>query len=501
VDTQLRRLAAVDARLIGELDQRHLGADLGARNTAGLLHQLLRVAPGEAAARVRAARELGPRRGLSGEALAPIFPVVADALAAGQLNPAHARVIVKTMDAIPAEAEHAALGRGEQLAEQVETTLVAHAARLDPRQLGHVATRLLGYLDPDGAAPRDEELQRRRRLDVHTRADGTGLLRGELSPETAAIWTTVLDALSRPAPESETVPDPRTAAQRRHDALLDAGQRLLRAGELPDAGGTPVTLLITLTPDQLATPTGYGLTEHGELLAAGTALRMADAAAITSCVLDTHGGMLDYGTTRRLATAGMRRALAARDSGCTFPGCTIPPSWCQTHHVIPWRAGGPTSLNNLTLLCGHHHRSFEQAAGPAEYTTAYRTGPHRRGWTTTKPPASTPPTTTTYSTPPNYSPPPAPHRPNRRTPQRRSGAAARLEPHPAATPMPPPQLRPSLPNATQPRRHRTRQTSRTLGATRLAQLPPTYVNPRADRRARRRSPVAAPAAATGCSWW
>jgi hypothetical protein len=74
VGTQLRRLAAVDARLVGEVDLRTLGAELGARSTAGLLSQLLRVAPSEAAARVRAARDLGPRRGLTGEDLAPIFP-------------------------------------------------------------------------------------------------------------------------------------------------------------------------------------------------------------------------------------------------------------------------------------------------------------------------------------------------------------------------------------------------------------------------------------------
>ena len=360
VDTQLRRLAAVDAVLVGEVDQRNLGAELGARTTAGLLTQLLRVAPGEAAARLRAARDLAPRRGLTGEALPAIFPAVGAALAAGELNPAHARLIGTAIDAIPAEAEQAALGRGEHLAQQVEATLVAQAARLDPRQLGHVATRLLAHLDPDGAAPRDDELQRRRRLELHTRPDGTGLLRGELSPETAAVWRTVLDALSRPAPQSDNLPDPRSGGQRRHDALLDAGQRLLRAGDLPDAGGTPVTLLITLTDQQLATPTGFAVTEHGELLSAATAIRLADQAALTSCVLTATGGIHDYGSTRRLATPPMRRALAARDHGCTFPGCTVPPSWCQTHHVISWRAGGPTSLDNLTLVCGHHHRSFEK---------------------------------------------------------------------------------------------------------------------------------------------
>jgi hypothetical protein len=361
VDTQLRRLAAVDAVLVGEIDQRHTAAELGAANTSVLLSQLLRIAPGEAAARLRAARDLAPRRGLTGEALAPIFPAVAQALAAGELNPAHARLIGKTIDAIPAEVEQAALGRGEHLAEQVEATLVHQAGRLDLRQLGHLATRLLAHLDPDGAAPADEQAQRRRSLALYPRPDGSGQLRGELTPETVAVWRTILDALSRPAPESDNLPDPRTGGQRRHDALLDAGQRLLRAGDIPDAGGTPVTLLITLTDQQLATGQGYAVTEHGELLPAGTAIRLADQAALTTCQLTATGGILDYGTSRRLATPGMRRALAARDHGCTFPGCTVPASWCQTHHVIGWRAGGPTSLDNLTLLCGHHHRTFERS--------------------------------------------------------------------------------------------------------------------------------------------
>lgn len=26
-----------------------------------------------------------------------------------------------------------------------------------------------------------------------------------------------------------------------------------------------------------------------------------------------------------------------------------------------WSTGGPTDLDNMILLCGHHHRSFEQA--------------------------------------------------------------------------------------------------------------------------------------------
>ncbi len=35
---------------------------------------------------------------------------------------------------------------------------------------------------------------------------------------------------------------------------------------------------------------------------------------------------------------------------------------CHAHHVCHWMDGGPTCLDNLLLLCGHHHRLVH--AGP-----------------------------------------------------------------------------------------------------------------------------------------
>src|SRR6185436_12823419 len=62
------------------------------------------------------------------------------------------------------------------------------------------------------------------------------------------------------------------------------------------------------------------------------------------------GGVLSYGLRRRVASIGQRRALAARDRGCSFPTCDRPPDWCESHHVTPWVDGGPTDLDNLTLF-------------------------------------------------------------------------------------------------------------------------------------------------------
>ena len=50
----------------------------------------------------------------------------------------------------------------------------------------------------------------------------------------------------------------------------------------------------------------------------------------------------------------MRRALKARDGGCRFPGCTNH-KFVDGHHIRHWADGGETRLDNLVLLCRHHH--------------------------------------------------------------------------------------------------------------------------------------------------
>ncbi|MFZ1115695.1 MAG: HNH endonuclease signature motif containing protein, partial [Propionibacteriaceae bacterium] len=69
---------------------------------------------------------------------------------------------------------------------------------------------------------------------------------------------------------------------------------------------------------------------------------------------------LALGRSQRLASKGQTMALIARDAGCSFPGCTHPPAWCDRHHILDWILGGPTDLDNLTLLCRYHHTHFLQ---------------------------------------------------------------------------------------------------------------------------------------------
>ena len=89
-----------------------------------------------------------------------------------------------------------------------------------------------------------------------------------------------------------------------------------------------------------------------------TARMLARDCTVTRILLDDNGVLLDCGKEARTATVPQRRALAVRDGGCAFPGCGTPSGWCDAHHIVHWNDGGPTDLDNLILLCGHHHRTL-----------------------------------------------------------------------------------------------------------------------------------------------
>jgi len=61
----------------------------------------------------------------------------------------------------------------------------------------------------------------------------------------------------------------------------------------------------------------------------------------------------------------MRRALRARDKGCRFPGCTNT-RFVDGHHIRHWADGGETSLDNLVLLCRHHHHLVHEGGFACE---------------------------------------------------------------------------------------------------------------------------------------
>ncbi len=348
-----RRLPAVDHALVHQVESRALPAARLCRSTAVFLRAELRLSPREAAARVRAAHDLGPRQALSGPDLDPLLPVVAAAQRAGAVSAEHARIIATTLDALPAAV-------CAEVGEQVEQALTHHAHNLDPVLLAHTARRLTDTLDPDGTLTEDHDHHRRRALTVHQHPDGSGTLVAHLTPTCLARVHAVLDALAAPQPSSDSGPDTRTPAQRRHDALDHMCRRLLAGGRLPSTGGIPATVLLTLTLDQLESRLGHATTTHGGTLTIPAALALAAEAEVVPLVLSSRGAVLHLGRTRRLATAAQRLALTTRDGGCSFPGCDAPPRWNEVHHIHHWARGGSTDIATMTNLCPYHHDNAER---------------------------------------------------------------------------------------------------------------------------------------------
>jgi hypothetical protein len=347
LETERRRLEAVDARVLAQVADRGVAGQYCRYSAADLLTTLLRVSPGEAKARVGRARDLGPRRALSGEVLEPIFPAVE----AGEISAAHVAVITDCVDRVPPDL-------AVEACPVVERMLVEAARHEHPRQLAKTAALLLARLDPDGIEPRDPDPRNGFSLRKHP--DGSSTPAGRWSAEVTAMWETLLDTLAAPAPAVEGMRDERSPAQRRHDAMGEAARRLLSCGELAPAGGTPLTVLATTTIDELQTGTGVARTGHGDLISISALLAMSSDAQILPVICDQAGGILAYGRGRRLATKGQRLALAARDGGCSFPGCDRPAAWTEVHHLTAWTDGGPTDLHNMCLLCRFHHREFDK---------------------------------------------------------------------------------------------------------------------------------------------
>ncbi len=83
--------------------------------------------------------------------------------------------------------------------------------------------------------------------------------------------------------------------------------------------------------------------------------RICCDASIVPVLEGESGELLDIGRKTRKIPPAIRRALELRDKGtCRFPECTHT-RYLHGHHIEHWAYGGATALDNLVLLCSHHH--------------------------------------------------------------------------------------------------------------------------------------------------
>src|SRR5580693_5472329 len=225
VADQLRALERTDAvgsalrgRLLEVFDAQDGHLADGQRSTRTWLVHSLRVTRGQAGEH------------LAVQALARSHRALHAALAEGWvLTKSEALQLARWTRAIP----------GQYRAEAEDILVAAARAGVDLRGLAAICAQIRARTaEPDPDDDGDPGLDRGVSLD--TTFEGAGVIRGDLTPECAAMVQAVLDALSAPQGGG----DLRTRPQRYHDALAEAMKRLLASDLLPQRAGQPVKALV-----------------------------------------------------------------------------------------------------------------------------------------------------------------------------------------------------------------------------------------------------------------
>ena len=355
------RLPLVDHQMIREGAARGLPQTLCQGSMTRVLTSTLLISPGEAAGRVRAAETLSERMSLTGEPLEPIRPHLAQAQRSGEISSEKADLVTRALSPLdrrgfdPAEIDH-----GEQL-------LTGFAAQFGPKDLRRLARQVVDAIDPDGTLPDDQLQQDRRFFRMRPTTDGGYAGEFRLTSDCGSKLQALLQPLAKPRVNTTTTangklieePDPRSPGQRMHDALSDVCDRLLRSDNaVPDSGGTPAAVIVTIDLKDLLNHTGYAVASDGTLIRTQTALAAADQADLYWAVTTATGQILHLGRTRRIASRPADHRPLRPRSRMQLPRLRHPPEWCQRHHIVPWAEGGLTDLDNLTLLCAYHHHNF-----------------------------------------------------------------------------------------------------------------------------------------------
>ncbi|MFB9905708.1 DUF222 domain-containing protein [Allokutzneria oryzae] len=342
-----RLITAVSHELATQAEQRSLHVRHGCRDIAALLRGALNLTPHEARRRGRLVHEL------------PALPSTQQALREGEITLDHALAVSDVLRALPATLP-------VEVTDDAEKVLAEQARFLNHKELQKAGKHLRAVLDQDGTLAEENEGIAKRFLRVSQDARGWVHLTGCLDPEGGEAFRTAIHALSKPQPADGDA-DLRSTDQRQADALVALTTQALQAGDLPKVGGERPHISVTIDYADLRDGLSSGWASWGGPMTAKTIRRMACDAKIIPVVLDTMGIPLDVGQAQRTVTGPLRTALAVRDKGCAFPGCTMPAAWADAHHVIHWSEGGPTALCNTVLLCRHHHTVIHDGDWEVEF--------------------------------------------------------------------------------------------------------------------------------------
>jgi hypothetical protein len=214
-------------------------------------------------------------------------------------------------------------------------------------------------------------------VDYHFDEDGSLYLRARLPAEDGTLLVKALDAarervIERRREERAAAPgetdvgaaplfEPRST---RVEALLELAEASIAASDQDRVERTRVVVHVDAAA-LVSDARGRSELEDGPVIPPETARRLGCDAEVVAQV-ERDGLPVSVGRTRRTVPPALRRLLETRDDAtCCFPGCERR-RHLQAHHRRHWAHGGETSLDNLVLLCFHHHRLVHEGGYTVE---------------------------------------------------------------------------------------------------------------------------------------
>ena len=372
-----RRIAAEQAAITREVEQRGLFHNDGHRSVKAFLRANLNWSNSQAASTIKVAALLDTVTG-AGNALlnGHIGTAQANELARLRANPRVGDQLTNTADTTgTADAVNTLLDAAEQLKYEdfrivgLRWETLADTNGAEQRAANNVEHRDTTVIDAGG--------------ELFMRAcGGTALNTAEL----VAIFDSFvdhefrLDSATRNATHGPNAPTSllaRTDKQRRRDALQNifraaqtAADANLTIGPIPtivniiasryDTEHALATAGLTPTPTDLATPP---LTQRRKETTSGSPIsndelvRSLIHGRVRSIITDNTGMPVSYGRTRRLFTGPIKAMAKLLGHRRSHPGCNIPTERCQIDHLNEYANGtGQTSLTNAGLECSNHNR-------------------------------------------------------------------------------------------------------------------------------------------------
>lgn len=287
--------------------------------------------------------------------LATELPSTLAALRSGDIDEAHARVVVDETAGLDDPTARARL----------DAELAARAATTTAASLRRIARRLRETAQAASLAERHERARAERRVELEPARDGMAWLHLHLAAGDAALIRNRLDRVAAEVREvqrdASVAVDDRTPDQLRADVARDLllhgvppiGEafHVAAATARPTVHVTVPVLTLLGLDDAPADLEGYGPIDPE------TARGLAAQAPSFTRIL-THpvsGTVLDVDRTTYRPPADLARWLRVRDETCRFPGCNRRASRCELDHTEDWANDGRTAFDNLAHLCPHHH--------------------------------------------------------------------------------------------------------------------------------------------------